>query len=260
MANPEGTPIWYELMTKDPAASVAFYEEVVGWRVHAPQPGDPKGYRGIDTGNGQVGGMLPLDDAMCAGGARPTWLFYVGVEDVDATTKKVEGAGGKVLMPPFDIPHVGRIAMVADPQGIPFYVMRGASEESSTAFERFGMGKCNWNELSTPDQAAANAFYAKVLGWSYPDKMTMPGGADYVFAAVGDARVGATMQQSPGGPRGWQFYFRVPDIDAAAERVKKAGGKVHAGPMDIPGGDRALVASDPHGVAFGLAAPGTPAK
>jgi len=73
------------------------------------------------------------------------------------------------LMAPFDIPNVGRMAMLADPQGIPFYVMRGASDEVSTAWERTGMGKCNWNELATPDQTAANAFYAKVFGWKYPN-------------------------------------------------------------------------------------------
>ena len=58
------------------------------------------------------------------------------------------------MMPPLDIPGVGRIAMVADPQGNPFYIMRGAERpENSTAFDRMGMGKCNWNELTTTDQA-----------------------------------------------------------------------------------------------------------
>lgn len=260
MPNPEGTPIWYELLTNDAAASKAFYEEVVGWKVHAPQPGDEKGYRMLDTGQGFVGGMMELNDQMRSNGAKPTWLFYIGVDDVDATTKKAEAAGAKVLMAPFDIPNVGRIAMLTDPQGIPFYVMRGASEETSTAYDRHGMGKCNWNELATPDQAAANAFYAKVFGWKYPDKMAMPGAGDYVFVAVGDTTIGATMTQSPGAPRGWQFYFRTPDIDVAAEKVKKAGGKVHAGPMEVPGGERVIVASDVHGVPFGVVGPGKAAQ
>lgn len=260
MANPEGTPIWYELLTNDAAASTAFYEEVVGWKVHPPQPGDEKGYRMLDTGHGFVGGMMQLNEQMRESGAKPTWLFYIGVADVDATTKKAEAEGGAVLMRPFDIPNVGRIAMLADPQGIPFYVMRGASDDTSTAFERHGMGKCNWNELATPDQVGANAFYAKVFGWKYPDKMAMPGSGDYVFVAVGDTTIGATMTQSPGAPSGWQFYFRAPDIDIAVEKLKKAGGKVHAGPMEVPGGDRVIVASDVHGVPFGVAAPGKPAK
>jgi len=255
--NPEGTPIWYELMTADPDASKAFYDTVIGWTIEA-QPSGPMDYRMIDSGNGgQVGGVMRLTEEMIAGGAKPTWLFYIGVDDVDASIAKIEAAGGSVLMPAWDIPGIGRLAMVADPQGIPFYIMRGASDASSAAFERTGMGKCNWNELSTPDQAGANAFYASVFGWTYPDKMPMGDMGDYVFVEAGGQTIGATMQTPPQGqPSAWQFYFRAPDIEAAAAKVTTQGGTVRAGPMEVPGGDRIIVASDPHGVMFGVVGPG----
>jgi predicted enzyme related to lactoylglutathione lyase len=259
--NPEGTPIWYELMTADPDGSKAFYDNVIGWTIEAG-PSGPMDYRMIDSGNGgQVGGVMRLTEEMIAGGAKPTWLFYIGVDDVDASIAKIKAAGGSVLMPAWDIPGIGRLAMVADPQGIPFYIMRGASDASSTAFERTGMGKCNWNELSTPDQAGANAFYATVFGWTYPDKMPMGPLGDYVFIQAGDQTIGATMQTIPPGepnaqPSAWQFYFRAPDIEAAAANVTAQGGTVHAGPMEVPGGDRIIVASDPHGVMFGVVGPG----
>jgi hypothetical protein len=64
------------------------------------------------------------------------------------------------------------------------------------------------------------------------------------------------MKAAPGQPLGWQFYFRVPNIEEAEARVKKAGGQIHVGPIDVPGGDRALVASDSTGVMVGLVAPG----
>jgi len=238
--NPEGTPIWYELMTADPDASKAFYDTVIGWTIEA-RPSGPMDYRMIDSGNGgQVGGVMRLTEEMIAGGAKPTWLFYISVR-----------------MPAWDIPGIGRLAMVADPQGIPFYIMRGASDASSTAFERTGMGKCNWNELSTPDQAGANAFYASVFGWTYPDKMPMGDMGDYVFIDAAGQTIGATMQTPPQGqPSAWQFYFRAPDIEAAAAKVTAQGGTVHAGPMEVPGGDRIIVASDPHGVMFGVVGPG----
>ena len=255
--NPEGTPIWYELMTADPDASKAFYDNVIGWTIEA-RPSGPMDYRMIDSGSGgQVGGVMRLTEEMIAGGAKPTWLFYIGVDDVDASIAKIEAAGGSVLMPAWDIPGIGRLAMVADPQGIPFYIMRGASDASSTAFERTGMGKCNWNELSTPDQAGANAFYASVFGWTYPDKMPMGDMGDYVFIDAAGQTIGATMQTPPQGqPSTWQFYFRAPDIEAAAAKVTAQGGTVHAGPMEVPGGDRIIVASDPHGVMFGVVGPG----
>jgi predicted enzyme related to lactoylglutathione lyase len=53
-------------------------------------------------------------------------------------------------------------------------------------------------------------------------------------------------------PPHWAIYFRVPDIDAAAERVKANGGQILNGPMDVPGGDRVLNAMDPQGAAFSL--------
>lgn len=258
MANPHGFPIWYELLSNNADAAKAFYEEVIGWTVHPAEPiAGGMDYRMIDTGDGDfVGGLMNLTEEMKSGGAKPTWLFYLGVDDVDSTVARIEERGGGVLMPAFDMPGVGRMAFVHDPQGNPFYVMRGASDESSTAWDRMAMGKCNWNELATTDQTAGNAFYADVFGWTFPDKMPMGDMGDYIFAAVGDTTIGATMGKQPDGPAGWQFYFRAPDIEEAAEKVKRSGGTVHAGPMEVPGGDRIIVASDPEGVRFGVVGPG----
>ena len=262
MTNPHGTPIWYELLSDDADASRDFYQAVIGWTVHPAEPGGMD-YRMIDAGNGDfAGGLMNLTAEMKAGGAKPTWLFYLGVDDVDAAVAKVQEGGGTVQMPAIDMPGVGRMAMVADPQGNPFYVMRGASDEASRAWERMGMGKCNWNELVTTDQAAGNAFYADVFGWTYPDKMTMPGDmGDYVFVAAAGETIGATMPtQADGVQRGWTFYFRAPEIEAAAAQVKAGGGEVLQGPMQVPGGDMVILARDPHGVTFGVAAPGTGAQ
>lgn len=256
MTNPEGTPIWYELLSADPQASKAFYQQVIGWTVHDAEPGGMD-YRMIDTGDGDfAGGLMALSADMQGGGAKPGWLFYIGVDDVDASVTKITAAGGSVRMPAIDLPGVGRMALVADPQGIPFYVMRGASGEASTAFQRTGMAKCNWNELYTPDQAAANAFYTQMFGWTCPDKVPMGDLGDYIFIAVDEEQIGATMTAPPGAPHGWQFYFGVADIDAAAERVKAAGGTVIMGPHEVPGGERVIGAVDSLGTAFGLVAGG----
>lgn len=254
MVNPHGTPIWYELLTTDHGASKAFYEAVVGWNI-GPQPEGDVDYRMIETGHdGAVGGVMQLTDGMLANGAKPTWLFYIGVDDVDATVDKVTAAGGRIHLPAFDMPGVGRMAMVADPQGNPFYVMRGASDDSSTAWHATRLGKCSWNELATTDQAAGNAFYADVLGWRYPDKMSMGPAGDYVFVEAGGETIGATMPPYDGQPNGWRFYFRTSDIEAAAATVEQRGGAVLQGPMEVPGGDMVIVATDPLGVSFGVVA------
>ncbi|TPG56420.1 VOC family protein [Sphingomonas glacialis] len=263
MTNPHGTPIWYELVSADPPASKAFYDHVIGWTIGEPMP--EMDYRMIETGNGgiggaiggAVGGVMRLSPEMQAGGAKPGWLFYIGVDDVDATAAAITAAGGAVHMGPWSMPGVGCMAVVADPQGIPFYIMRGNSDADSTAYDRTGMGKCNWNELITPDQDAGDAFYRAVFGWSYPDVMPMGPLGEYRFFAVGDTTIGATMRHDGAEPApGWRFYFRAPDIVAAAAKVAEAGGSVLYGPAEVPGGDRIIVASDPHGLVFGVVASG----
>ncbi len=258
MTNAHGSFIWYELLTKDAAAAKAFYDDVVGWNIDAEAPPGGMDYRMINAPDGAAGGVMQLSADMLANGARPTWLGYLGVDDVDASVEAVVAAGGQLHLPAFDIPNVGRIAMVADPQGNPFYVMRGGTEgATSTAYQRNGLGHVSWNELQTADDAAALAFYEKHFAIAKVGAMPMGPMGDYSFIANGDSKgeaVGAIMRTS--GNPGWTFYFRVPGIDSAKARIEAGGGKVHAGPMEVPGGEWVVVASDPEGVPFGLVAAG----
>ena len=258
MANPHGTPIWYELMTADPDAAKTFYDAVLGWTIEAEPAMPGMDYRMIGAAGGDnSGGVMRLTDEMVEGGARPGWFFYIGVDDVDATVEKVTAAGGGVVMPAWTIEGIGRMAMVRDPQGVPFYVMRGASDENSTVFDRTGLGKCNWNELSSSDQQGALDFYGAVFGWTYPDKMPMGEMGDYVFIDAAGQRIGAIMPRPKDGPpAGWRFYFRAADIEAAADTVRARGGVVHHGPVEVPGGDRIIIISDPEGVIVGVVGPG----
>lgn len=256
--NAHGEFIWYELMTKDAAQARAFYGSVVGWSIdEQAAPAGGVDYRMINAPDGGAGGLLTLTPEMCADGGRPGWYGYFGVDDVDATAQAVAEAGGAIQMPPTDISGVGRIAMVSDPQGVPFYIMRGASAESSTAYQRMGLGHVAWNELSTSDDAAALAFYDKVFDVKKVGGMPMGDLGEYSFIANaegGDA-IGAVMKTPPGAPSGWSFYFRVADINEAKAKIEAGGGTVLQGPMEVPGGEMVLNAADPEGVAFGLVAP-----
>jgi uncharacterized protein len=259
MTNAHGSFIWYELLTRDARASKAFYDDVVGWNIDAePAPGGMD-YRMIAAHDGLAGGVMQLNQEMLAGGAKPTWLGYIGVDDVDASVASIVAAGGQVHLPAFDIPDVGRLAMVTDPQGVPFYVMRGASDESSTAYQRMGFGHVAWNELITPDDQAALAFYAEQFNITKIGTMPMGEMGDYSFITNTEGEggaIGAVMKAPPGVPAAWGFYFRVPEIEAAKARVEAGGGKILQGPMEVPGGEMVLSAVDPDGAAFGLVAPG----
>lgn len=249
--NLHGDFVWYELITPDPEASKAFYEAVVGWQV-GPASAEHNGYREIRAGDGHAGGMLPLTDEMRQHGARPTWLGYIGVDDVDHSIASIERAGGKALMPAFDIPGVGRLALVADPQGVPFYVMRGASNEASTAFNPQQPGRVSWNELATRDARAALDFYSSQFGWSKGDTMPMGDMGDYQLIAHHGVPLGAIMTAAPDNPARWRFYVRVADVDPAKQKVEAGGGTVIHGPQEVPGGDRILIANDPQGAEFAL--------
>jgi hypothetical protein len=254
-SNPPGDFIWYELMTTDPDGAKAFYDTVVGWDVE-PQPAGDMDYRMIRRSDGgNAGGVLRITEDMAQHGAKPIWLGYINVADVDETVASIERAGGKTLMT-HDIPNVGRIAMVSDPQGAPFYVMKpippaDKPDMRSDVFSRSAVQRCGWNELSTTDEKAARQFYGEQFGWTSDDFMPMGEIGDYRFFNQGDEMIGAVFNTPDGKPR-WRFYFRVPSIAAAKEAVENNGGTVAMGPHQVPTGDWIVVGFDPQGAEFAL--------
>ena len=255
--NPAGDFIWYELMTPDAEGSKTFYDAVVGWNI-GEGVAEYNGYRMIGTADGGfTGGVLPITDEMQQHGARPTWLGYLNVRDVDAKVAEIESAGGKTLMGATDIPNVGRIAMVADPQGAPFYVMKpippeGKENQASTVFSPTDQGRCAWNELSTSDPVAARQFYGQQFGWTSDNFMPMGEHGEYRFIDNEGLTLGAIAGAMEGQHPHWRFYFKVPSISKTKDTVEAKGGKVIMGPMEVPGGDRIVIGIDPQGAEFAL--------
>ena len=118
---------WCELRTGDPAAARKFYTEVIGWVVEEMDMGSDSGpYLVLKAADAPVGGIL----ANPAGeGAPDHWMSFVTVDDVDTRTAKATAAGGTVLMEPFDVPGVGRIAAIADPTGATISLITYAPRE-----------------------------------------------------------------------------------------------------------------------------------
>src|SRR5437764_2099438 len=117
--------VWYDLMTSDTDAAQRFYKNVVGWDMKdSGMPG--MSYTIISMGPTMVGGLMAVPEEARAMGARPSWLGYIGVDDVDAYAGRVTDAGGSVRKPPEDIPGVGRFAVVADPHGAGFLLFSGS--------------------------------------------------------------------------------------------------------------------------------------
>jgi predicted enzyme related to lactoylglutathione lyase len=118
---------WCELLTTDVAEAKRFYSTLFGWTLEpAPMPGLE--YTLVKYGGEQMGGIMSLPPG-CEG-MPPSWGVYVTVDDVDATARLAVEMGGKVLVPPQDIPQVGRFCVLQDPQGATIkaitYVMEAA--------------------------------------------------------------------------------------------------------------------------------------
>lgn len=252
-----GGYIWYELMTPDAEAAKEFYDAVVGWNI-GPAVAEYNGYRMISRSDGGfAGGILPLTSEMQEHGARPTWLGYVHVEDVDDRVSRIERDGGKTWMGATDIPNVGRVALVSDPQGAPFYVMQpvppaNAPDAQSDVFSPSAEQRVGWNELSTSDPAAARGFYGEHFGWTSDDFMPMGELGEYRFFKRGEVTIGAVAGTMDGQLPHWRYYLRVPSIAKAKETAEQKGGTVRMGPHQVPTGEWIIIGSDPQGAEFAL--------
>ena len=252
-----GNFVWYELMTTDAEAAKQFYDAVIGWSIGEPLP-EAQNYRMIGRSDGGfAGGVLPIRDDMAANGARPGWLGYLNVADVDEKVRQVEQAGGRTWMPPTDIPMAGRVALVTDPQAAPFYVMKptppaGNPDAQSDVFSPDAVQRCGWNELQTSDVDAARRFYGDQFGWGSDEYMEMGEMGEYRFFDRGGERIGALFNAGNGQMPHWRFYFRVPSISAAKRTADEKGGTIHMGPHQVPTGEWIIVGSDPQGAEFAL--------
>jgi uncharacterized protein len=247
-----GRPVWYELMTTDMKAAESFYKTVVGWKTE-PFPGAGKPYTALNRGGVGIGGILERPAEMKA---PPFWAMYVAVPKLEEAVAQITRRGGKTHTDVITIKDVGRMQLMMDPQGAAFYIIEPASSEQR-AEAAPEVGDASWHELMTTDQDAALKFYGDIFHWQLDQTMDMGEMGKYMIfkRPTGPGQIGGIMNKPPqmaNVPANWQIYFRVADVDAAAERIKAAGGKILNGPMDVPDGDRVVNAMDPQGAAFGL--------
>ena len=252
MPQNHGAFVWYDLMTTDAKAAEVFYRDVVGW--DATDSGMPdRSYTMLSMGGDQVGGLMPIPKEACDRGGKPMWTGYIGVEDVDASVKELKAKGGTVKRPPEDIPGVGRFAVVTDPYGATFslFTARGGETPKSPSMSP---GRIGWRELNSDNGPKAFEFYSQMFGWTKTEAMDMGAlGVYQLFASGGKDAVGGMMTKMKEMPMAmWLFYFVVDAIDPAMERVKKGGGQVINGPMEVPGPAWIIQCIDPQGALFAL--------
>ena len=247
-----GRILWHDMMTPDVGASHRFYSAVLGWG--AQEWNDAGTPYTMWTVQGEMrGGYGPLPHELTAQGVPPHWITYFGVSDVDAAVADAESRGARRHFAQ-DIPEVGRIAMLQDPQGAWFALFRPTTvmaDSGTTA----PVGDASWHELWTNDPAAAYDFYVHLLGWESAGEFEDPAIGKYRMFGRGGVPLGGVTMLLPemkDVPPNWLPYFHVDDLDAAVGRATEHGGSVLVGPMEVPGGDRIAQCLDALGGAFAL--------
>jgi uncharacterized protein len=247
-----GRLVWTELMTNDTKAAETFYDKVIGWTSepfgNSPQPYTLFKRSGSTSG---VGGLMERPAGM---NMPPFWSMYIGVPNFDEAVAQIKRLGGSELSPVIDVPTVGRMQMMKDPQGAAFYIIQPEPRDNPPDRDP-EVGEASWIELMTTDQPAAMKFYQDLFGWQPTEAMDMGDMGKYQMFNRGLRMIGGMMnkpKEMAQVPPHWAIYFRVSDINAAAERVKANGGQILNGPMEVPGGDWILNAMDPQGASFSL--------
>ncbi|MEL6327543.1 MAG: VOC family protein [Cyanobacteria bacterium J06626_23] len=241
-----GNFCWWSLMTKDVAKANDFYQQVFGWtlsEIDIPDQGKSTIYA---AGQGGFANPVPL----AANFPGPShWMAYIVVEDVDQACDRIPTLGGKVCVPAFDIPTIGRTAVVEDPAGAPFHIFTPAQDDDNLNMIGNAPGQICWMELMVEDPAPLLAFYRELFGWQFSEPAPMNGG-EYISFEVGGHQVGGLMKRPPEAPQMppvWMNYFAVDTIDTWDKKVKAAGGEVVMEKMEIPETGFFSMIADPTG-------------
>jgi uncharacterized protein len=242
---------WYELLTTDMAAARRFYEGVLGWTSRDATT-SRFAYSVFYAGDAPVCGLmeLPLEGRKMR--AMPRWVGYVAVDDLDLTVDRLRRLGGAVYVPPTDT-NTGRIAIVADPQGATLALAQGLKHDLPPS-EAEQLGRVGWHELLAGEWKAAFAFYQELFGW-HRTQSGVGSLESYQLLSAGGRTIGGMFNKLPIAPMPfWLYYFNVPDIAVATDRVMACGGRTVQGPNQLPDVGWIAWCLDPQGAMFALQA------
>ncbi|MGD9904783.1 MAG: VOC family protein [Vicinamibacterales bacterium] len=248
-----GRLLWAELMTTDLPAAERFYTDVVRWTT---TPFDGAGMPYLMFGRSAealAAGAMPLPPELAAHGVPPNWGLYFAVEAIEPAAADVARLGGSPVSEVMEVPGIGRMQAMRDPQGAAFSIYQPAEAPPPEAAA--ALGEVSWIELLTTDAPAALDFYQKLFGWQPTEAMDMGEMGKYHMFGRSAHSMGGMMNKAPEMaqvPPHWGLYFRVTGLDGAVARVTAGGGKILNGPMEVPGGDRIVNCMDPQGAAFSL--------
>ncbi len=244
-----GRWVWMDLLTPDLDASKRFYREVFDWHFE-PVTGPADRYLLVRTDERGFAGMVQHANADEAG-RKARWLGLLSVADVAESTRLADAAGGSTRLPAKPFPGRGEIAVLADPEGAAFAVIRATGGDPPDGFPM--PGNLLWMELWAGDAERMARFYQPIGGYRLKPSQTVSGIEEWHLVAYGYPRAGVVQVKSGDVPSHWLPYIRVADLDDTLARARKAGGRVLVAPSPEIRRGQVAVIIDPQGAAIGLA-------
>lgn len=242
--------VWHELMTNDMDAAKVFYGELFGWEFKdVSSPSDADVYRLIVKDGKQLGGMMPLANVHEAS-VSAHWMGYVSIANIEETAMAAKQNGGTIVMEPKDIPHVGRLSVIRDPQHA-YSAAIDMSQGDPDVRSLPPVGTFCWNQLNTTDPDGAAVFYQKIYGWTQ-GAFSEGGGKDMFVFNAGEVPVASMLAAPDGVPAHWLTYVVVDNLAEARVRVAVLGGTIMLEGMELPNVGTIAVAFDFEGTTIGL--------
>ncbi len=251
MAQPSaiGHIVWHDLLTTNVGKARKFYADLLGWDYEVEHATD------FVWKSGEADYPLILHEGEAHGGfieiepdQQSHWLAFVAVDDVDDAAKRSQKMNGTIERVPFDIPGVGRSAVVGDRQGgliCPFVASHDYPAPTGVFIRE---------ELLTMDTHSARVFYEGLFAWS--SEQTDAGDITFYssFAAADDSPVASAVAMPEGLNCAvqWIPYIGVADVDIFAEKAILLGAQMMLSPKTVEGIGRHALVRDPTGALFGL--------
>ncbi len=249
-----GKFVWIDLVTPDVASAQKFYGALFGWSF-AELGSDRGRYAVAYNGGVPVAGMAvrpPADRAAKGQGRNSWWIAFMSVADVDRAVAEVVARGGTELIPARNLEGRGRIAVLADPDGAPFGLVRSSSGDPPDFAAE--IGEWIWAVYQSPDASSAAAFYQDLGDYEVVPGKQVGNAATFLLQANGYAR--ASLAEIPAGRTGlrpeWLYLIRVGNVAASASRAVELGGGVIVAPRPDLLDGRLAVIRDPDGALLGL--------
>lgn len=245
-----GRWVWGDLVTSDVAAAAEFYGKVFGWTFETYGGDDDRDTYTLALADGlPIGGLVFDSRAMKGKTPSARWVGLISVADVQASVAAAAAGGGTVVHAPVMLGERGETAVIRDPEGTLFGVVR--SRNGDPLDFAGDVNEWYWVDLWTSDVEKAAAFYRAVVGYE-----TVPIADDGPRSGLrllsgGFARAGIMQKRDPQATSTWLPYLRVADIKAASAAATAAGGRIVLPPVAMQSATVAIIA-DPTGAPVGI--------